>query len=203
MMSNSTERNENVEVKKEKEIKLALEELWAKEEESEAGETAVADTPTYRELKDIADKAEAEAAEMKELAQRLKAEFDNYRKRTMQEKELWKYQALESLLADLLSVLDDFGRALDAARNAKEAQSVVEGIEMISSRLFRMLAGHGLERIACVGETFDPEVHEAVLREECSTAAAGTILEELQPGYRFKDQILRHPKVKVAVEAAG
>ncbi len=193
----TTQTNETNE-KKEKDVKLALEDVWADEEQRDEDETAGGDSaPSYEELKKVA----AQADEMREAAQRMKAEFDNFRKRTRQEKENWTYQALEPLLADMIGVVDDFERALDAARNADEVNSVVQGVEMISGRLTRVLAEHGLERVSAVGEVFDPERHEAVVRQESADAEPGTILDELQPGYQFKEKILRHPKVAVAVEA--
>ena len=186
---------------KKKDVKLALEELWAKEEKTKAEPDSGANAElgkveaSYEELKTSA----AQADEMRELAMRIKAEFDNFRRRTQSEKSLWTYQALESILGDMLGVLDDFDRALEAARQVDEVSPVVEGIEMIARRLLGVLTSHGVERVECNGQTFDPEIHEAVMREPSADAEPGTILEELQPGYKFKDRILRHPKVKVAV----
>ncbi len=203
---------EKSEGSKPKDIKFALEDLWAQEEaleEKGMGEKNATVTEPQEKEQGKGDQVDhlpediqaviAEAEEMRETAMRMKAEFDNFRKRTQQEKANWTYQALEPLLGDLLSVLDDFQRALDAVRSVKEAKAVVDGVQMISDRLFRVLVSHGLERIPCEGEVFDPEIHEGVMREFREGVEPGTILEELQPGYRFKEQILRHPKVKIAV----
>lgn len=193
MTTQAKEKNE-----KKKDVKLALEDIWADEEQQgDEGSAGGDSAPSYEELKETA----AQAEEMRDAAQRMKAEFDNFRKRTQQEKANWTYQALEPLLADMIGVVDDFERALDAARSVDDVNSVVQGVEMISGRLIRVLADHGLERVSAMGEVFDPERHEAVVRQESADAEPGTILDELQPGYQFKEKILRHPKVAVAVEA--
>lgn len=189
-----------------KDIKLALEEIWAKEDElSKAcgdGQELESASPGGKRIPSVEalEQAVVQAEEMRELAMRMKAEFENFRRRTQAEKAQWTYQALEGILNDLLSVADDFDRALTAARRVPGGEAVVEGVEMIARRLMNVLTAHGVEHVECVGESFNPEIHDAVMREFSADAAPGTVLEVLQPGYRFKEQILRHPKVKVAVE---
>lgn len=129
--------------------------------------------------------------------QRLKAEFDNYRKRTQKEKEEAAKYAAERMILSLLPVLDNLERAVDAANVKKDFESLSQGVEMILRQFRKVLEDEGLKTIDAVGREFDPNLHEALLREE-SDQAENVILEELQKGYYLKDKVLRPSRVKVS-----
>jgi molecular chaperone GrpE len=129
--------------------------------------------------------------------QRLKAEFDNFRKRTRKEKEeLAKYGA-EQLILKLLPVMDNLGRALDASAQTRDFDSLCQGMDMIRRQLGKVLEDEGLVPIEAVGRPFDPNLHEALLREE-SEEAENTILAELEKGYCLKGKVVRASRVKVS-----
>jgi molecular chaperone GrpE len=140
-----------------------------------------------------------EKAELEDLLRRRQAEFENFRRRVDRERsEFAEYAAMESVRA-LLPILDDFERAVKAARAGASDGELVKGIELIYKRLSETLGKQGLEPIVTQGEKFDPHLHEAVQRVEQDEAEDGTILEEYQRGYNFKGKLLRPSMVKVAV----
>lgn len=145
------------------------------------------------ELEEYKAKAEDYYAQM----QRLKAEFDNFRKRTQKEKEEAAKYASERMILSLLPVLDNFERAVDSTRTNKDFESFSQGVEMILRMFYKVLENEGLKTIEAVGCEFDPNVHEALLTEE-SDQGDNIILEELQKGYYLRDKIIRPSRVKVS-----
>jgi molecular chaperone GrpE len=139
---------------------------------------------------------ERERDEYLDSLQRLKAEFDNYRKRSAREQESFAARAGEVLLKELLPVLDDLERALDAAEQHEEAE-LEEGVRLVHRSLLDALRKQGLELIATDG-VFDPHVHEALLAQPADDAESGTVLQVLQKGYRLGDRVLRPARVVVA-----
>lgn len=143
-------------------------------------------------------KAKAAADENYSQLQRLQADFDNYRKRTQKEKsELIKY-ASERLVEDLLPVLDNFDRAVSAAKVNLDFTSFSQGVEMILRQMQTALSKEGLKAMETVGQPFDPNVHEAVLRVASEEYPENTVVEEVQKGYYLKEKILRPCMVKVS-----
>jgi molecular chaperone GrpE len=128
--------------------------------------------------------------------QRLKAEFDNYRKRSLRDQEALVARAHERLVKELLPILDDLERALDAAEVHDEA-SVVEGVKLVQRSLLASLEREGLAEIEADG-AFDPHVHEALLAQPCEGAEPGSVLQVVQKGYRLGDRVLRPARVVVA-----
>jgi molecular chaperone GrpE len=127
--------------------------------------------------------------------QRLKAEFDNYRKRAARDQESLVARAHERLVKELLPVLDDLGRALEAAEQHEEAE-LEDGVRLVHRQLNDVLAKEGLTEIETDG-AFDPHVHEALLAQP-SDAEPGTVIEVLQKGYRLGDHVLRPARVIIA-----
>ncbi len=128
--------------------------------------------------------------------QRLKAEFDNYRKRAAREQLEFASRAAERLVKELLPVLDDLERALDAAEEHEEAK-LEEGVRLVHRALADALQKEGLAEIATEGK-FDPHVHEALLTQPDDDRESGDILDVLQKGYRLGDKVLRPARVIVA-----
>jgi len=147
--------------------------------------------------------AEQEAAENKQGWQRTMADFANYRRRTEQDREQMLGLANEALLAKLLTVADDFDRAIDhmPAELAEDGWAI--GIAAIDRKLRQLLDSEGLTPIEAVGKPFDPHEHEAVTQEQTTAVPEGTVTAELQRGYRIRDRVLRPAMVAVAVNPTG
>ena len=127
---------------------------------------------------------------------RLAADFDNYRKRVAREQVELTRRANERLLNELLPVLDDLERALEAATEHEEAK-LEEGVRLVHRSLLGLVERHGLSEIETVG-AFDPHVHEALLAQPGEGADEGSVLQVLQKGYKLGDKVLRPARVIVA-----
>ena len=153
------------------------------------------------ELEQLRRELEEKARELEEKNDRylrVLAETDNARRRAQREREEYLRFANESLIRDLLPVIDDFDRALGAARAAGEAASMVEGIELIQRELLRVLERFGVERYSALGTTFDPKRHEAVSRVVSATEPENTVVGETLRGYLLHGRVLRPARVAVA-----
>jgi molecular chaperone GrpE len=139
---------------------------------------------------------EKERDDYLDALQRLKAEFDNFRKRTAREHEAMSARANEALLRELLPILDDLERALEAAEEHEEAK-LEEGVRLVQRSLADTARKHGLEEIETDG-AFDPHVHEALLAQPADDAEPGSVVQVLQKGYRLGDRVLRPARVVVA-----
>ena len=128
--------------------------------------------------------------------QRLKAEFDNYRKRAAREQSDIRSRAAERLVKELIPVLDDLERALDAAEEHEEAK-LEEGVRLVQRALADALQREGLAEIETNGK-FDPHIHEALLSQPDDDAESGEVLQVLQKGYRLGDKVIRPARVIVA-----
>ena len=127
---------------------------------------------------------------------RLLAEFDNYKRRTQEERgKIFKY-AGEELAKALLPILDDLHRTLESDGKGK-ARSILEGIELIIAKLDKTLEEQGIVPFDSVGQNFDADLHEALMSEE-SNKGDNVILKEFEKGYKYNDKILRHSKVVVS-----
>lgn len=173
--------------------KAATEETADETAETDVTEEEAAEEQTVDETETL--RAELEAERNKYL--RLMADFDNYKRRAVKDRqEAEKFRA-QSLLVDLLPVLDNFERALTTATGSEESSSLLKGVEMVQKSLHEAVKREGLEEIKSVGEQFDPNVHQAVMQEKDDSAEAGSVLMELQKGYTLKGRVLRPAMVKV------
>ena len=139
-----------------------------------------------------------ERDEYLDTLQRLKAEFDNYRKRVARDQQELAARAHERLVRELVPVLDDLERALEAATQHEEAK-LEEGVRLVHQELAAALEREGLAEIETNGR-FDPHVHEALLSQP-SEAEEGSVLEVVQKGYRLGDRVVRPARVVVAAPA--
>jgi molecular chaperone GrpE len=137
-----------------------------------------------------------ERDEYLDALQRLKAEFDNYRKRAAREQSDIVARASERLVKELIPVLDDLERAVEAAEEHEEA-SLEEGVKLVRRALADALQREGLAEIETNGK-FDPHVHEALLSQPDDELESGTVLQVLQKGYRLGDKVIRPARVIVA-----
>lgn len=136
-----------------------------------------------------------------EQLQRTRADFLNFQKRAKTQAEIDRTYAVAGLAADTLDVLDNFERALQAAR-ASGATSIVEGLELVYKQILETLARHGVEPIEAQGQPFSPDFHEAVAQQPSSAHPEGTVVAEYGRGYRLRDRVLRPSKVVVSVPPA-
>lgn len=142
--------------------------------------------------------AQQEAAESKAGWQRIAADFANYRRRTEQDREQTLGLASEALLAKLLTIVDDFDRALANMPAETQHAAWLDGIVAIDRKLRQLLDSEGLTPIDALGQPFNPHEHEAVVQEETTNVPEGTVTAELQRGYRIRDRVLRPAMVAVA-----
>jgi molecular chaperone GrpE len=126
------------------------------------------------------------------------AEFDNYRKRLERERREQADQVVTNLLVDLVGVVDDFERALDANAGDERDSAYRRGVELTLTKLQDLLRKRGVRRIEALGADFDPNVHQAVLYEESPEHREGEVIGELGRGYMLGDRLLRPAMVKVA-----
>lgn len=170
-------------------------------EEAKEAENGLKENPLELEIRQLRQQLEAAREEAEANYQRFlraQADFENFRRRTRQEKEdMMKYAAAD-LIASLLPVIDNFERALEAGKASDPASSLLQGVEMIYKQLKDTLASAGLEEIDCLGKPFDPFQHEAVMREPSEEHEEGTVIEVFQKGYRFKERVIRPAMVKVS-----
>ncbi len=144
------------------------------------------------------EKLEQENKELSDRLLRTMAEFDNYRKRVAREKDdLLKYGA-EKMALDILPVADNFERALEQAKTAANAAAVVEGVEMIFKQFIATLEKFNIKPFDSIGQTFDPEKHEAMAHQENEEYAENTVIAEFQKGYFLNDKLLRPARVVVS-----
>jgi molecular chaperone GrpE len=151
-----------------------------------------------REVKDAKDvKQDHKDAKIDELTndlKRVQADFENYKKRVEKENAKFREYSKAELITKLLPVLDSFDIAIKSTKNNEE---FVKGVELIYAQLHSILKEEGLQPICAEGKRCDPYLHEVMLFEK-SDRPEDTVLEELQRGYRLKDCVLRHSKVKVS-----
>jgi molecular chaperone GrpE len=168
-----------------------------RETAEEAADSApAAEAPETSDVPSGDDALRAEHQQLKDRYLRTLADFENVRKRTEREKADFFRYAIGGVLKDILPVLDNFDRALD---HAAEGDEFHKGVLLIYKQLFDVLQKHGLKAIDESGVHFDPNIHEAVVREEDDTVPSHTVTAILQRGYFLHDRLLRPALVKVAV----
>ncbi len=147
---------------------------------------------------DESEKLASELSEMKDKYLRLYAEFDNYRKRTMREREELIKTASESAIKSMLSTLDDLERAIKAAKSSNEESTILEGILLIYEKMFKTLEQQGLKPMDSDGQDFNPDLHEALTKIPVpNDDLKGKVIETIEKGYYLRDKIIRYAKVVV------
>ena len=185
-----------------------------------AGEPEAPDPPTTRtdhdpvaetdherqlehDLEELTAKAE-KADEYLELAQRTKADFENYRRRATREAAIAQERGIAKLAKELLPAVDNLGRALEAAKTTDGASqdngtaTLVSGVKLVHDDVIAALARAGIEAFSPIGERFDPQLHEAIAQMPVEGAESGTVVEVYQRGYRLGDVVIRPARVVVA-----
>jgi molecular chaperone GrpE len=140
-----------------------------------------------------------ESASLHDRLLRLSADFDNFRRRHLREREEAHRYGHENLVKDLLATVDNLDRALEhARRGGGDFEGMLQGVELVQRELHGALTKHGVTRIEAAGEPFDPNVHEAVAQQEDASLPANTVVQVYQPGYRLWDRLLRPARVVVS-----
>ena len=143
---------------------------------------------------------EAQLAEIRDQLLRKAADFENFRKRINQEKQNAIEYANQSLLLDIIPVIDDFERAIQSVESSRDFTTLLDGITMIEKRMISQLESKwGLKRFNSAGEPFDPNRHEALMMEKSPDVAEAVVTEDLIKGYMLKDRVIRAAKVKVTM----
>lgn len=165
--------------------------------ENEAAEAAEEPQEQEPQLSEE-EKLAAELAEQKKAYLLLMADFDNYRKRTLRERQDLLKTATERAMSELLPVVDDVERALQAMETATDVDALREGVSLIHDKFVKYLASQGVKPIASTGEDFDPDYHEAITMFPApDEAQRGKVIDTTIKGYMIHDKVLRHAKVVV------
>jgi len=150
------------------------------------------------EKKKKQNKIEKERDEYLAGWQRSKADFINYKKDEVERMtELLKYSHL-ALVSEVLPILDNFEKAKNQLKKTKSYKEIIDGFLMIKTQLEDFLKQQEVEEIQCLGEKFDPQLHEVVGEAEVKAKESGTIVEIIEKGYKIKDKVIRPSKVKVS-----
>jgi len=179
------------------------EEEKAGQEEMEKAEAKEAETPQKGEKKEKKKKEKKQDAmkeKLEELEDRVKrqmAEFDNFRKRTEKEKSAMFETGARSVIEKILPVVDNFERGLASVPEEEKDGPIAQGMQMIYKQLMTELENLDVKPIPAVGEEFNPEFHNAVMQTESEELASGIIAQELQKGYTYRDNVVRHSMVAV------
>lgn len=151
----------------------------------------------HEQEKTIAEQ-EKEIGELKDRLLYQQAEFENFKKLKAKEKQEALRFGNETLVKEILPVIDNLERAIEHASKTGESKAIVEGVELTLSGLLKVLEKFGVQRVEAQGKKFDPNLHEAVYEEERKDVAPGTVVGELQKGYIMDGRLLRPAMVSVA-----
>ena len=184
--------------KKESETSIPAEEIVSSEESNVSQNQSIeAGTSSISEQDQTAGNFQTQIDELNNKYVRLYSDFDNFRKRTIKEKADLISSASESVLRDLLSILDDFERGIENNEKSEDIANVRDGFKLIHQKLFTILTSKGLEKVESKGEVFDPEKHEAVTKTDAGAEMKGKVFDVLERGYNLYGKPLRYAKVVV------
>ena len=167
------------------------ENLSSETEEAKENENLEHDKVGKKDPKDV------QIEEMQDRLMRQMAEFDNFRKRTEKEKSSMYEIGARDIIEKILPVLDNFERGLAAVPEDLKESSFADGVAMIYKQFVKTLEDAGVEAIEAVGQQFDPNLHNAVMQVENEELESGTVAQELQKGYTYRDSVVRHSMVSV------
>lgn len=196
-MSESTENKDQLTEETTEQVKQTTEETFEANLNNQSKEQVEVELSTEEQYQQQITELEAKLSEEENRFLRLRADYDNLRRRTVLDREAQEKYRAQSLLTDLLPVLDNFERALQVEVTSDDAVSLYKGIEMVYKLFIDAINKEGLEVIPAEGAPFDPTVHQAVMQEANSEKESGIVLRELQKGYKLKDRVIRPAMVSV------
>ena len=165
---------------------------------NENGQAVIPETEEIENMLTAADVLKEELATANDRYLRLYAEFDNFRRRTIKEREDARKMEGKDVIVSLLPVLDDFDRALRSMESAADVAPVKEGVNLIQNKLKNTLTQKGLKAMESIGNPFDPELHEAITNIPAPTEDwKGKVIDEMEKGYYLNDKVVRFAKVIV------
>ena len=139
-----------------------------------------------------------EMVDARDMMLRLAAELDNYKKRTVKERQSLIKYASQSIIQELIPILDNFERAIESATKSRDFDSFLEGVELIFRQMYDALERKGVSKIEALGKAFDPNIHEAIAQVATEECPENTVIEELQKGYMLYDRVIRPSRVAVS-----
>jgi molecular chaperone GrpE len=177
-------------------LRQATEAVEARQAERERGEAGEAD-----ELEAL----RGELSALQDRMIRLQADFDNFRRRALKEREEAYQYGHENLVKDLLATVDNLDRAIEHGQRSDggDLGSMLQGVELVRQQLLGVLANHGVKEIEVENAAFDPKLHEAMAQKEDGSVPANTVIEVFQKGYRLRDRLLRPARVVVSKQVEG
>ena len=152
-------------------------------------------------VKNLEEQLEAEQKKSSDYLNRLKylqADFENYRRRVEKEVQQAVQRSNEKSVVCLIDFLDDLEKAISAGETTENKDALLEGIKMIHKNLDKLLEKEGVEKLKCVGQAFNPDLHEVLAQVPTTEHQSGTVLEEARKGFMFKGKVLRPSIVKIA-----
>jgi molecular chaperone GrpE len=167
-------------------------------EEQEHESAPVPELPAATQSAIQMEELQQQIEQLKDLLLRKAAEFENYKRRVENESIGLVKFATESLIVDLLPVLDDLERSLKHSKESKDFESFVKGIELIGQKLLKILETRGLRSFETEGKEFDVNVHDALMQVPRPDVPPHTVIEEVEKGYMLNDKVIRHAKVIVS-----
>ena len=167
------------------------------EAKSEDDASADADEKKGLFKKKKKDKKDEQIEELNDRLKRQMAEFENFRKRSEQEKSQMFDMGAKTIVEKILPVIDNFERGLAAVPDDKKDDPFITGMDKVYKQMLTELDAAGVKPIECVGQEFDPDFHNAVMQVENDELESGTVAQELQKGYMYKDSVVRHSMVSV------
>ena len=182
-----------------------VKEKVAEEEAAEKGFEEKEEEKGGFDVEKLKAEVEQERKRAEEYLNRLKylqADFENAQKTAMRQREEYIQFANERLLVNFLEVVDNLERAVEAGRNTKNEEALIDGVEITLKSLKELLSGEGITQIEALDKPFDPNLHESVERIETSDHPENTVVEELRKGYLMKEKVIRPSVVKVAKSPA-
>ena len=156
-------------------------------------------------VKKLKEKLDAEQEKSKEYLNRLKylqADFENYQKRVEKEAKDVVQRSNEKLVVCLIDIMEDLESAILAGETTENKEALLEGIKMVQKNFDRLLKKEGLRKLDCVGQAFDPHIHEVLAEVPTKNHQIGIVVEEARKGFMFKGKVLRPSIVKIACEAS-
>jgi molecular chaperone GrpE len=166
--------------------------------EESPSETDLTGIVRQEELLQLIEDLKAENEQLKDKFLRKAAEFENFKRRTEQEGLSLRQYATESLILDLLPILDDFERSLRVSKERREFGAFYKGVELIYQKFLKSLEAKGLSPIDAAGKPFDVDLHDALMQIAREDIEPHTVVEEIERGYKLHDRVIRHSKVIVA-----
>ena len=152
------------------------------------------DSETEKKIKEL----ESKVAELQDMFLRKAAEFENYKRRVENDQFNLLNYAAESFIKKLLPVVDDFERSLKHLPEVKDINSIKDGIRLMYDKLVKILSDQGIKKMESVGTPFNVNYHDALLQRDDPSLPPHTVIEEIQPGYFYKEKVIRHAQVIVS-----